>query len=93
MGTLREARARRLLSLRQLAERAGVAPTTVHLIEAGRRLPHPGTIRKLAAALGVAPAEVEEFRAAMDRAAAGKAAAPGAPRKRDASGESNAGEA
>ena len=75
MARLRDVRVRRLLSMRQLAKEAGVAPTTVYLIESGRRLPHYGTIRKLAAALEVEPAEVEEFRAAMEAAAAGKDAA------------------
>ncbi|MDP9363444.1 MAG: helix-turn-helix domain-containing protein [Chloroflexota bacterium] len=75
MPTLREVRVRRLLSMRQLAKQAGLAPTTVYLVEAGRRLPQPGTIGKLAAVLGVAPEEVDEFRAAMDAALEGKDAA------------------
>ncbi len=75
MPTLREVRVQRLLSMRQLAKLAGVAPTTVYLIESGERLPHYGTMRKLATALGVEPGEVAEFRAAMDAAVEGKAAA------------------
>jgi transcriptional regulator with XRE-family HTH domain len=65
MTTLREARAGRLLSIRALAERAGVAPVTVLAAERGRRRPSYGTIRRLADALGVDPAEVREFRPAM----------------------------
>ena len=75
MPTLREIRVRRLLSMRQLAQEAEVAPTTVYLIEAGQRLPHYATMRKLAAALEVEPSEVDEFRAAMEAALEGKDAA------------------
>ena len=75
MPALREVRVRRLLSMRQLAKVAGVAPTTVYLIEAGQRLPHFETMRKLAAALEVEPDEVDEFRAAMEAAVEGQAAA------------------
>ncbi len=75
MPTLREARARRLLSVRALADLAGVSKTTIQLVEAGQRAPHYGTIRKLAAALEVDPLEIAEFQAAIEAAAAGKAAA------------------
>ena len=37
--TLKEARANRLLTVRGLAEQAGVAPSTVYLIENGRSIP------------------------------------------------------
>ena len=66
MATLREERVRRLLSVRALAKRAGVAPTTVHLIETGRRRPQYLTIHRLSEALGVDPVEVEEFRAVLE---------------------------
>ena len=69
MATLREERVRRLLSVRQLAKRAGVAPTTVHLLETGRRRPQFLTIERLSRALGVEPGAVDEFRAALDAAA------------------------
>ena len=75
METLREARVRKLLSIRGLAELAQVSPQTVASVEAGQVLPQPGTIRKLAAALGVEPGEIVEFRRAMDAAIAGKEAA------------------
>jgi len=58
-------RRERLLTIRGLAEAAGVSPRTVLLVEHGQQVPRPGTIRKLAAALGVEPAQVREFRAAM----------------------------
>ncbi len=58
-------RRERLLTIRGLAEAAGVSPRTVLLVEHGEQVPRPGTIKKLAAALGVEPAQVREFRAAM----------------------------
>lgn len=75
MPTLREVRAARLLTVRALAERAGVAFSTVHLIETGKSLPRFAVIQKLSAALDVEPGEVEEFAAAIAEVAAGKATA------------------
>ena len=75
MPTLREVRIRRLLSIRALAEAAGVATRTIVQTEAGRQSPRLVTMRRLADALGVAPEEVDEFRAAIERAVEGKAAA------------------
>jgi DNA-binding XRE family transcriptional regulator len=66
MATLREARLQALLSVRQLASRAGISPTTVHLLETGRRVPHLLTAYKLGRALGVEPMEIDEFRAAFE---------------------------
>lgn len=79
MPTLKEARAARLLTVRALAERAGVAFSTVHLIETGKSVPRFDAIRKLSDALGVEPGEIAEFAAAMEAIASGKAtaAAPG----------------
>ena len=57
LKTLREAR---FLSHRELAERAGVSPTTVLNLEAGKAEPQRRTVRKLAQALGVDPAELVE---------------------------------
>jgi transcriptional regulator with XRE-family HTH domain len=56
---LRKVRDKRLLSQRELAERAGLSPTTILKLESGRvDEPHPRTIRKLADALKVDPAEL-----------------------------------
>ncbi len=56
---LRKVRDMRLLSQRELAERAGLSPTTILKLESGRvDEPHPRTIRKLAVALGVDPDEL-----------------------------------
>ncbi len=56
---LRRVRDKRLLSQRELAERADLSPTTILKLESGRiDEPHPRTIRKLADALEVDPAEL-----------------------------------
>ena len=51
-------RRRRGLTQRQLGELAGVAHTTVQRLESLRRGAYPQTLRKLATALGVTPAEL-----------------------------------
>ena len=63
--TLRQARAERMLTVRALARAAGCSPHTVHQVETGRRVPQFATIRRLAEALGVQPAEIAEFRPAL----------------------------
>jgi transcriptional regulator with XRE-family HTH domain len=72
MRTLKETRAERLLTVRGLAERAHVAPSTVYLIENGRSVPRFDAIQKLSGALGVEPREIAEFAAAIDGVAQGK---------------------
>lgn len=72
MQTLKAARAARLLTVRGLAERAGVASSTVHLIETGRSVPRFDAIQKLSAALDVEPSEIAEFQAAIEGTATGK---------------------
>ncbi len=52
---LKEARTRRLLTQQELAEKAGVSPSTVVNIERDQAKPHFRTIRKLAKALDVDP--------------------------------------
>lgn len=70
MPTLRDLRLARALSQRDLAARAGVAPKTVVDLEMKRQEPRLRTIRRLAAALGVEPADVDEFRQAIEAKAA-----------------------
>jgi transcriptional regulator with XRE-family HTH domain len=65
MRTLREWRIHRLLSITALADAAGITRKTLIDIEHGRRRPHYATMGKLSQALGVEPAEVMEFAAAM----------------------------
>ena len=56
---LRSLRNERLLSQRELAEKAGLSPTTILKLEAGRvDESHPRTVRKLVQALDVKPGEL-----------------------------------
>ncbi len=59
---LKELRDARTLSTRELARQAGVAQDTITKLEGGRRGAHPGTIRKLAAALNVSASELGYLR-------------------------------
>lgn len=52
---LREVRVRRLLTQEELAEKAGLSPSTVVNIERDQAAPRFRTIRKLAGALDVDP--------------------------------------
>src|SRR5215213_9915249 len=58
MASLRDLRAERLLSVRELARQASVAPSTIFLIEAGRTIPRQRVARQIARALHVEPIEV-----------------------------------
>lgn len=57
---LRELRDERFLSHRELAKLAGVSPTTVLNLEAGKSEAQRRTVRKLAEALDVEPRELLE---------------------------------
>ena len=57
---LRELRKRSLLTQEQLAEKSGVGVTTIVRIERNQVEPQGRTIRKLAGALDVEPAELLE---------------------------------
>jgi transcriptional regulator with XRE-family HTH domain len=52
---LKAARVRRLLTQEELAEKAGVSPSTIVNIKRDQTVPHFRTIRKLAEALDVDP--------------------------------------
>jgi transcriptional regulator with XRE-family HTH domain len=58
MAKLRELRRRRVLTLEELAEKAGVGRNTVWRLEHGVMGAQPRTIRKLAKALDVEPEEL-----------------------------------
>jgi transcriptional regulator with XRE-family HTH domain len=67
MKTLEEHRKAAYLTLRELAEKAGVALRTVWRIENGEyESLQPRTMRKIAGALGVPPSEVSEFAAEVE---------------------------
>lgn len=66
MASLREHRAERLLSIRELARRASVAPSTIYLIEAGRTIPRQRVARQLAEALHVDAGDIDEFRVRIE---------------------------
>jgi transcriptional regulator with XRE-family HTH domain len=56
---LRKIRDERLLSQRELAEKANLSPTTILKLEANRvAQPHPRTVRRLVEALGAEPHEI-----------------------------------
>ena len=66
---LREARASKLLTAAALAKESGVSVGTINKIEQGAWLPSLRTIRKLVEVLKVEPAEVDEFKAAIEKTA------------------------
>ncbi len=55
---LKRVRTLRALTQVELAEKAGITPSTVVLIERNKSEPHMSTIRKLARALDVDPSEL-----------------------------------
>ena len=59
MSTLKELRLKLFISQADLADKAEIATETVNRLEKGKRKPSFKTIRKLAKALGVEPAEIE----------------------------------
>ena len=58
MARLRELRRRKVLTLEELAQKAGVGRNTVWRLEHGLMGAQPRTIRKLARALDVEPEEL-----------------------------------
>jgi transcriptional regulator with XRE-family HTH domain len=72
---LGDARRKKRLSVRRLAEAAGVAPATVYHLEHGRTSPSFRAIRDISAALEMDPLDIDEFAAVIEGTGAGKAAA------------------
>jgi transcriptional regulator with XRE-family HTH domain len=68
MPSLREIRLRKFMTIRELAAAAQVTPRTIVDIELGRTAPRQTTMRRIAAALNVDPAEVTEFVATVEAA-------------------------
>jgi transcriptional regulator with XRE-family HTH domain len=66
---LREIRTRKLLTAGALAKKSGVSAAAIFKLERGEHAPSLATIGKLAGVLEVNPEEVEEFKAAIEKAA------------------------
>jgi transcriptional regulator with XRE-family HTH domain len=62
---LNHLRRRALLTGDELAQKSGVGKSTIYAVERGRHRPGLRVIRKLSAALGVDPRDVDEFREAL----------------------------
>ena len=60
VARLREVREKKILTQRELGEKAGVATSRIIKLGQGKAIVHPRTIRKLAEALGVEPAKLVE---------------------------------
>ena len=58
MRRLRELRRQKVLSMRELEEISGVSYNTIWRLETGKTGAQPRTIRRIAGALGVDPAEL-----------------------------------
>jgi transcriptional regulator with XRE-family HTH domain len=63
---LRELRRRRYLTMRRLAEMAGLSLATIRDLESGRHRPSFPTCEKLAMALGITPDDIDECRALLE---------------------------
>jgi transcriptional regulator with XRE-family HTH domain len=63
------------MTIRELAEVAGVSTRTIVQVEAGQIVPRFATLKKIAAALDVEPREITEFAAAIEAVARGEEAA------------------
>ena len=63
VGKLRALREERVMTLRELGNKAGVSKDTIWRLEHGRSGAYPSTIRKLAQALEVEPRELIKRRA------------------------------
>ena len=63
------------MTIRELAEAAGVSTRTIVQVEAGHIVPRFATLKKIAAALGVEPAAITEFARAIEEAGKEAAAA------------------
>jgi transcriptional regulator with XRE-family HTH domain len=68
MPPLRRVRRQNLLSMRELASKAGVTYATIYLIESGKtKHPRNRVIQAISQALQVDPIEIDEFRPFVPR--------------------------
>lgn len=58
---LREVRERMFVTQAELAERSGVTESNISRIESGLQVPRLSTVRRLASALDVSPAELVDW--------------------------------
>jgi transcriptional regulator with XRE-family HTH domain len=75
MAKLSYVRRQKLLSQRDLAQRARITPSTIYLIESGRTRPQLRVMRRICDVLGVSPWEVDEFAESLNQQ--GVSPAPG----------------
>lgn len=75
MATLREARLAKFWTMRQLAQKAGVALSTIYYLETGQKAAHLATMQRIATALEIEPLAIVEFRKSWERNLEGKDAA------------------
>lgn len=76
MPSLRTLRIRAAMTAALLSNKSGVAQSTIYAIEGGRELPSIPTAHKLAKALGVKPAEIDEVKASLERMESSSRKAP-----------------
>ncbi len=67
MKTLRECRTDRVMSVRDLAEQAGVSTKTIVQLEYGRQRAQYKSMRAVAQALGVEVGEIAEFAEVLEQ--------------------------
>lgn len=72
---LREVRERRFLTQQQLADLVGTTKANVSRLESGTQRPRPGTVLRLAEALGIAPEDLVDWEGGAGTVETGKAAA------------------
>lgn len=65
---LQEARIRKRLTLRDLAQKSGFLERSLENLEQGTWVPSLPTMRKLSEILGVEPTEIDEFKEAIEKA-------------------------
>jgi transcriptional regulator with XRE-family HTH domain len=67
MAKLSYVRRQKLLSQRDLAQRARITPSTIYLIESGRTRPQLRVMRRICDVLGVSPWDVDEFAESLNQ--------------------------
>ncbi len=72
---LRQVRERKFITQEELSTRTGISVSNISRLENGLQRPRISTVRKLAAALEIAPEELVEWGAEAETAEQGKAAA------------------